>query len=138
MKHYYAYSVDLENGQSSFSLIPLTKEAVYVEGKFFPQSERLVMVSPVSKEVFDLIEKFDDDGNMQFVRGTQVPKRERLRLNNNVNHQLKGSDILWFLENYVENAQFAKDIIDKSKLKLQPAANMETVEEVKKSLIITE
>lgn len=118
MSHYYAYSSLLENGIETFSLLPISKDALYVEGKFFPMSEKLVLVHPHQKEVFDLIEKFDSDGNMEFVRGTKVPKRERLRVNNNVNHQLGGKDIEWFINNYVINSEFAKEILEKSKIKL--------------------
>lgn len=140
MKQYYAYLVEYENGMKSFQLLPLTNEAVYVEGKFFPSSERLVLIHPHQKEVFDLIEKFDEEGNMKFTKRGNAPQKERLRTLVNVNHQLGGEDINWFLDTYVENADFAKDIMEQAKLKpmIQPATSMETAEEVKSNLIITE
>lgn len=140
MKQYRVFSVEMENGMKSFQLLPLSKEALFVEGKFFPSSNVLVLLHSHQKEVFDLIEKFDADGQIDISKKTNRAKLERMRTLVNVNYQLSGEDITWFIDNFCENAEVAHEVINSHKVKplIQPATSMETAEEVKeRGLIIT-
>lgn len=139
MKQYYAYEVEYQNGLKSFQLLPLSKEALFVEGKYFPESNRLVMIHPETKEVFDLIEKFDEEGIVKISKRTNRPQVERVRTLVHINHQMNPEDSKWFLENFVENAEMALALMEQHKMKplIHTAENMETVDEVKENLIIT-
>lgn len=140
MKQYYVFPVEMDNGLKSFHLLPLSKEALFVEGKFFPNSNVLVLLHSHQKEVFDLIEKFDGDGLIEISKKTSKPKLERLRTSVNVNFQLPVESAKWFVDNFCENPEVAHEILEAHTVKLiQPATSMETVEEVKKhGLIIAE
>ena len=139
LKHYYAYKTAGTSGMDTMGLMPISKDAVYIEGKLFERQNVLVLVSSTAKEAFDLIDKFDEDGQILMSNKTRRPKQERLRVQVNFNHQLVGTDIEWFANNYIENSEEFLKVYEGFKIKpmIEPASNMETVEDVKSNLIIT-
>lgn len=115
MKQYYAFGAK-QGDLDTFEIMPLESNTPFMHGKFFPSSGTLVLISPLQREVFDLIEKFKDDGSFEISAKSGKPKVERIRMQNNVDYQLKGNDIGFFIHNFVENAQFALEIVNKYKL----------------------
>lgn len=115
---YRAYSVKLNNGLETFGLLPLSKECNIVDGKFFLESNTLLLISENETEKFDLIEKFDDYGDFKINPKNGKNQVERLRVVNPYNYQLSGDDVIWFLDEFVVNAEFAKNIVYSSKLKI--------------------
>ena len=110
MKHYYGFK-STSGDMETFQLLPLTKEAIFVEGKYFPGSKVLVLLHPDTKEVFDLVEKFTPEGTFEISTRTGKAKVERVRIQSNYNYQLAGEDVTWFINTYVENSEQVLNII---------------------------
>lgn len=115
---YRAFSVKLNNGLETFKLMPLSKDCLFVDGVFFLENNTLMLVSEKTVEKFDLIEKFNPDGSMTTSK-RGGPEVERLRCDNPYNYQLQGEDLKWFIEEYVQNPEFASNIVIANKLKIE-------------------
>lgn len=138
--HYYAYKAPGANDLDTMYLLPISKDALYPEGRYFVQSNYLVLLSEKSREAFDLIEKFNDDGEYDLNKRTGRPKKERLRVQNNFNYQLTGEDLEWFVNEFVINAGEFLALVEKYKTtKLITAPTVEEVQKVanEQPLIIT-
>jgi hypothetical protein len=59
----------------SFSLIPVSNEAPYVEAMFDPSSGILAVISKISKQSFHMMPKLDENGQPQRLK---VPKEVRV------------------------------------------------------------
>jgi len=57
----------------SFSLIPVSNEAPYVEAMFDPSSGILAVISKISKQSFHMMPKLDENGQPQRLK---VPNKE--------------------------------------------------------------
>jgi len=57
----------------SFSLIPVSNEAPYVEAMFDPSSGILAVISKISKQSFHMMPKLDEDGQPQRLK---VPNKQ--------------------------------------------------------------
>ena len=57
----------------SFSLIPVSNEAPYVEAMFDPSSDILAVISKISKQSFHMMPKLDENGQPQRLK---VPNKE--------------------------------------------------------------
>ena len=114
--HYYAYKAKSRNGLDTLCIMPISKEAFYSEGQYFPESNVLVLLSPQTREVFDLIEKFKEDGEPDKT-SKGAPKVERLRVQNNFNYQLVGNDIKWFADNFVVNNEDLIALVNQYQIK---------------------
>lgn len=69
------------NSQPTFKMIPLSKECPYVECIYDPQSKVLALIGYTRKNVFHMMPKLDDNGDivMRKVRteGAKAHKEER-------------------------------------------------------------
>ena len=107
---YRAYKLLLNNGNETFRLMPLNRECIFVEGLFFNEINKLVLINEKSSEKFDLIEKFNPDGSMKLTKNNQ-PEVERLRVSKEYVYELMGDDLKWFIDEYVVNKDYAHSIV---------------------------
>jgi hypothetical protein len=119
---YRAFKIKLNNGLESFGLLPLNKECTIVDGRYFLETNTLLLVSEKDTEKFDLVEKFKSSGEYEEAKnkvGNTVTAVERLRMQLPYNYQLVGDDVEWFVKEYVSNSDFALEIINLNKLKIE-------------------
>lgn len=115
---YRAYRVELNNGMETFRLMPLSKDCVFTEGLFMVEVNKLVLISEKTSEKFNLIEKFNPDGTMKMLKSGS-PEVERLKVQMEVTYELGGNDLEWFINNYIQNSDFALEIVNKHKLQIE-------------------
>jgi hypothetical protein len=119
---YRAFKIKLNNGLETFGLLPLSKECNIVDGRYFVETNTLLLVSEKDTEKFDLVERFKSSGEYEEAKnkmGNTVTAVERLRVQTPYNYQLVGDDVEWFVKEYVSNSDFALEIINLNKLKIE-------------------
>lgn len=127
MKDYYAYKSVLK-GMPGYCLLPLNKDAVYVDGFYYPNECFFVLLSRELKEKFQIVPKIDEYGQTVIGNrksngsmGRMVEKVERVKLESNYEHYLYDEgDITWFARTYIENSdefldKFEADLANKKK-----------------------
>lgn len=104
MKHYYAYK-SLVREKPSYCLLPLSEDAVYVDGMYYPDQKFLLLLSKVTKERYQMIPKIDDYGLPQSDKMSRRQKQDRIKMQMNYEHYISTiEDIKWFAQEFVENA----------------------------------
>jgi len=52
------------NNQPTFKMIPLSKDCPYIEGIYDPQSKVLALIGCTKKNIFHMMPKLDDNGDV--------------------------------------------------------------------------
>ena len=104
-KQYYAYKTQIE-GRETYALLPLTKDAVFAEGLYYPNEKFLLLLSKDTKEKFHIVERLTQFGVIERDKATNKEKKERVRMETNYEHYLfSPRDLEWFSNTYVINAE---------------------------------
>lgn len=105
---YYAYKTVLGQGEtmmSTYCLLPVSKDAVYVEGIFYSNPKVLVLLSKEVHEKFQMVPKVDPLGRGQRDK-TGKELHDRMRVTTNYEYYLRDpADIEWFAKTQVVNAE---------------------------------
>ena len=104
------------NGQPTFKMIPLSKECPYVECIYDPQSKVLALIGLTRKNVFHMMPKLDDNGDVvpRKVRGegAKAHKEERRTIETFQEYYLiDASDIKAFVSLFATNAEAAGEYL---------------------------
>jgi len=100
--HYYAYRSIVRN-ENSYSLLPLSNDAVFVDGIFSPSEVVLALITRASKERFQITPKLNAFGEAEKSQGKE--KVERVRIETNYEYYLHNpKDLEWFATNYIVNS----------------------------------
>jgi hypothetical protein len=96
--------------EQGFQLIPITTDVPYVVADYSDLDNSLLLQSVHSYEDFRFTAKMDDFGKPVFGIGKdqKSQKVERWIMNIKYQFELKGDDILWFLDTFTDNPEVAK------------------------------
>jgi hypothetical protein len=90
------------NEQKSFKLIPISKDAPYVECLYDPESKVMVIISTITKTSLHMLPKLDAEGFPSVIlKGANAGKQKQER-----------SEINVFYEYYVEDIKDMTEIIN--------------------------
>lgn len=64
--------------KETFKMIPLTEDNPYVECIFNPDTNMLVVISKIKKEMFHMLQKLDPNGKVELIKGTKEAKYTRV------------------------------------------------------------
>jgi hypothetical protein len=134
--HYYAYKSQMRD-KSSYCLLPISSEAVYKEGLYYPEHKLLLLLSEDTKEKFQLVSKMNDYGEEMFGnnKGRNMPKKDRMKLDTNYEYYLTEQDAKWFIENHVVNAEDFLAFINTPE-DIQPIEDIKIVPQEESKIII--
>lgn len=90
------------NNQPTFKMIPLFKECPYVECIYDPQSKVLALIGSTKKNVFHMMPKLDDNGDV-------IPRKTRTE--GSKIHKEERKTIETFQEYYITDAADIKEFI---------------------------
>jgi hypothetical protein len=90
------------NNQPTFKLIPLSKECPYVECIYDPQSKVLALIGFTKKNVFHMMPKLDDNGDI-------IPRKTRSE--GSKTHKEERKTIETFQEYYITEAKDIKEFV---------------------------
>ncbi len=89
--------------EPSFSLIPITENAPFVECIFMPQEKQLAVISKVVKDTFPFFPRLDDNGD-------PIPARRRVESRSPFKEERK--QIKTYYEYYITDINDIKEFID--------------------------
>lgn len=104
------------NNQPTFKMIPLTKDCPYVECIYDPQSKVLALIGFTKKNVFHMMPKLDDNGDIvprkMRTDGAKAHKEERRTVETFQEYYLiDADDINSFVSLFAINSEAAKTYI---------------------------
>jgi hypothetical protein len=100
------------NQQTTFKMIPLSKDCPYVEAIYDPQSKVLALIGLTRKNVFHMMPKLDDNGDVVIrkvrTEGAKTHKEERKTIETFQEYYLSDvEDIKAFISFFAINADAA-------------------------------
>ena len=106
------------NQQPTFKMIPVSVNCPYVECIYDPQSKVLALIGNIKKNVFHMMPKLDDNGEVvgRKVRteGSKTYKEERRTVETFQEYYLVDSaDIKTFLEMFAVNPEASNEFLSK-------------------------
>ena len=106
------------NQQPTFKMIPVSVNCPYVECIYDPQSKVLALIGNIKKNVFHMMPKLDDNGEVvgRKVRteGSKAYKEERRTVETFQEYYLTDSaDIKTFLEMFAVNPEASNEFLSK-------------------------
>lgn len=106
------------NQQPTFKMIPVSVNCPYVECIYDPQSKVLALIGNIKKNVFHMMPKLDDNGEVvgRKVRteGSKTYKEERRTVETFQEYYLTDStDIKAFLEMFAVNPEASNEFLSK-------------------------
>lgn len=106
------------NQQPTFKMIPVSVNCPYVECIYDPQSKVLALIGNIKKNVFHMMPKLDDNGEVvgRKVRteGSKAYKEERRTVETFQEYYLTDSaDIKAFLEMFAVNPEASNEFLSK-------------------------
>lgn len=118
--HYYAYRSYVRDNES-YSLLPLSDDAVFVDAMFYPDQGVLLLLTKLSKEKFQVVPKINSYGEVEKdPKARNREKAERVRLDSNYEHYLyELSDIQWFADSYIVNSDQFMAFVQDAKTKIE-------------------
>jgi hypothetical protein len=104
------------NNQPTFKMIPLVKDCPYVESIYDPQSKVLALIGLTRKNVFHMMPKLDDNGDVvprkTRTEGAKAHKEERRTIETFQEYYLVDiDDIKAFLNYFAINAYAADNYL---------------------------
>jgi hypothetical protein len=105
INHYYAYKTHVDN-KPSYALLPISEEAVYVDGMFYTDHLFLMLLSKVAKEKFHMVPKLDNMGQNEIDKRTGKERLERVRMESTYEYYISNmKDIEWFAYSFIANPE---------------------------------
>lgn len=104
------------NNQPTFKLLPINSQCPYVEGIYDPQSKVLALIGTTRKNVFHMLPKLDDNGDIVYrkvrAEGAKAHKEERRSIETFQEYYITDKeDITNFLQMFCVNADNASSFI---------------------------
>lgn len=116
--HYYAYKSKIRE-KNTYCLLPISGEAVFVDGLYYPDEKFLLLLSKDTRDRFQMVPRINDFGDVVYEKGKEGKMRQdRLMMNSNYEYYIHESqNIRWFAENYVTNATEFIEFLDSTEVK---------------------
>lgn len=128
-QYFFAPSkLQIKEGEShkSFTLVPISSEAPFIQGMYDPSTNALVLLSPHKRQHFDMITQFDQKGLPKIFKGPDGNQMYAKKLTEfSHNHEVAITDqksiikFVWaFCDMSKEDANFLKDLFTEEPAKI--------------------